>query len=95
MKDHWIEGSPKEKGNYWLSMHDQGGHPFVVVAYLVEDLKEDLPPLDGLEAAKAAEAGTYKDRLEMWVTIPELKAHKPLRQVWNIDRHLKLEKPEP
>jgi ADP-ribose pyrophosphatase YjhB (NUDIX family) len=82
----WIDGPPPSgeySKVYWLKMYDQGGWPFIEVAHIRAEHAEGFDP-------KSKE----KVQLVTWIRIPGLGVDKPLKDIWNITAHRKIEKPE-
>jgi len=81
----WNKGTPStyDRGTIWVLLHDQSGYPFVEIAYLYGEFKSDgqFDPFNPPE-------------IEPWIVIPALKVRKRLKNVWNIDAFLMVNKPE-
>ena len=93
----WVPGPPPagEPRHVWLQLHDQGGHPFVVMGYLEHRWPEGykLPPAPrSLEELRSR----VLPPLVPWLRVPKLEGLcKPLSEFWNIDFHAEVELPAP
>lgn len=99
--NEWVEGPPlysKEDRHCWLLMHDQGGHPFVALGYIYGRFGSDFKKRhqEWVDWMKSGRKGPrpLDATIVPWIKIPSLGVDKKLDNVWNIDGHLLLNKPE-
>lgn len=87
---NWIDGAPtpEHDGYYWFKQHDQGGWPFTTMGYVHLEFPE------GYKYNGADAIANGLPELVPRVSIPSLKVDKPLKDVWNIDAHVKAEVPK-
>ena len=91
----WIRGTPKEKGKYWLCLHDQNFNPFIVAGEVYTRLESSKEIFTLLKDGKKSEAKKLFDSLPLFITIPEMQLvpHK-LGGLWNCDAYMRYSTPQ-
>lgn len=97
----WVEGTPSEKGAYWVVLEDQGGWPsvalLIVRKVLRPELEEGASPAQLADLSlKAASGERFSERtLVLSYSLPERGGEPaPLSSLWNCSSYVKIPKPK-